>query len=87
MKNMSVADKKQIEALDKKIERLKEKIIIKRREYDELTGELQKLLDERYPERKTERVKQTLYDAYIKSEKSLESVLEFMENQDDEGWR
>ena len=30
--------------------------------------------------KKIERLKQTLYNAYIKSEKSLESVLEFMEN-------
>jgi hypothetical protein len=47
-----------------------------------LTEELQKLLDERYPERNAERVKDALYDAYQKSEKSLEDVIELIRNPD-----
>lgn len=61
-----------IEDLDRKIERLQEKVIKKHKEYSVLAEELSTLLDERHPERKIERVKQALYDAYVKSERSLD---------------
>jgi len=59
-----------------------EKIVQKHKEYNALTEELQKLLDERYPERNAERVKEALYDAYQKSDKSLEDVIELIRNPD-----
>ena len=50
--------------------------------YDALTEELQRLLDERYPERNIQRVKDALYKAYIDSEKSLEECIELILNPD-----
>lgn len=50
MENTNEVERKRIAALDKKIERLQEKIVQKHKEYNVLTEELQKLLDERYPE-------------------------------------
>ncbi len=80
MENIIEVERKRIAALDKKIEKLQEKIVQKHKEYNALTEELQKLLDERYPERNAERVKEALYDAYQKSDKSLEDVIELIRN-------
>ena len=52
-KNLTNAEKKRIESLDKRIE----KIAVNRKEYDAMTKELQKLLEERYPERRSEKIK------------------------------
>ena len=68
--------------LDKKIEKLQETVIKKHAEYDALTEELQRLLEERYPERNIQRVKDALYKAYIDSEKSLEECIELILNPD-----
>ncbi len=75
-------DEKKIAVLDKKIERLQEKVVQKHKEYDALTSELKELLDERYPERNAERVKDALYKAYQKSEKSLDECIELILNPD-----
>ena len=83
-RKMTAAEKKRIESLDKRIEKLQDQISEKRREYDTLTGELQKLLDERRPERNEERVKSRLYDAYLHSERSLDEILAFMEGRDED---
>ena len=82
MESIIKVERKRIETLDKKIEKLQEKIAQKHKEYDALTAELQKLLDERYPERNAERVKDALYDAYQKSDKSLEDVIKLIRNPD-----
>ena len=81
---VTAAEKKRIESLDRRIEKLEEKISTKRREYDALTGELQQLLDERYPERKEDRIRTRLYEAYQKSDRSLDEIMAFMEGRDDE---
>jgi len=80
MENIIEVERKRIAALDKKIENLQEKIVQKHKEYNSLTEELQKLLDERYPERNAERVKEALYDAYQKNDKSMEDVIELIQN-------
>lgn len=48
---------KRIESLDKRIEKIQNKIAVNRKEYDAMTKELQKLLEERYPERRSEKIK------------------------------
>ena len=78
----STANEKKMAELDKKIEKLQEKVIKKHAEYDALTEELQRLLEERYPERNIQRVKDALYKAYIDSEKSLEECIELILNPD-----
>ena len=68
--------------LDKKIEKHQVKGIKQHAEYDALTEELQRLREERYPERNIQRVKDALYKAYIDSEKSLEECIELILNPD-----
>ncbi len=81
--NRKTSPKKHIEALDRKIERLQEKVIKKHKEYSVLAEELSTLLDERHPERKIERVKQVLYDAYVESERSLDEIIDLIRNADE----
>ena len=78
----ATANEKKMAELDKKIEKLQEKVVKKHAEYDALTEELQRLLEERYPERNIQRVKDALYKAYIDSEKSLEECIELILNPD-----
>ena len=56
-KNLTNAEKKRIESLDKRMEKIQNKIAVNRKEYDAMTKELQKLLEERYPERRSEKIK------------------------------
>lgn len=65
-------ERKHLETLDRKIERLQEN--------NALAEELSTLLDERHLERKTERVKQALYDAYVESERSLDEIIDLIRN-------
>lgn len=80
-KELIEADKKK---LNQKIEQLKKKVSKAREEYDALIEELEQLLLERYPERKEENIKKTLYAAYQKSHRSMEEILAFMEGRDDD---
>lgn len=81
-KNITNAEKKRIESLDKRIEKIQNKIAVNRKEYDAMTKELQKLLEERYPERRPEKIKTTLYEAYNHSDRSLDDILAFIEGRD-----
>ena len=83
-KNLTAAERKRLESIPRRIEKLQNKIIVKRKEYETLTGELQQLLEEKYPERKTERIKNRLYEAYTHSDRSLDAILAFMEGRDDD---
>ena len=76
-------ERKRLEALDRKIEKLEEKVIKKHEEYNAVAEELSRLLEERYPERKTEKIKQALYDAYVKSERSLDEIIDLIQNADE----
>ena len=49
-----------------------------------MTEEHQKLLEERYPEKKSEKIKNTLYEAYSHSDRSLDDILAFMEGRDND---
>ena len=80
MDKMTKAEKKRIEALDNKIEKLQVKIMKKNEELDPLIEELKVLLEERHPERKVERIKQELYDAYRKSDKTVEEIIQLIED-------
>ncbi len=68
---------KEIAALDKKIEKLKPKLHKAGEEYDSLCEQMPALLEQRYPGRKEEAVKQRLYDAYKKSGKTLDLIIDF----------
>lgn len=83
-KNLTAAERKRLESIDRRIEKLQNKIIVKRKEYETLTGELEQLLEEKYPERKTERIKNRLYETYTHSDRALDEILAFMEGRDDD---
>ena len=68
--------------LDRKIERLQGEVFKKRDEYNTLMEELAELIDERYPERRTERIKESLYEAYRKSGRSLDEIIELIQDAD-----
>ncbi|MGI6765663.1 MAG: hypothetical protein ACOX4R_07065 [Lentihominibacter sp.] len=75
MEKITAKERQRLATLDRKIERLKEKVAVKHEEYNSLIKELSDLMDERYPERKEEHVKEALYKAYVGSELSLEEML------------
>ena len=83
-KKLTVAEKKRLDMLDRKIERVVKKISTNRDEHEILIEELKKLQEERYPERETENVKEVLYKAYNKSDRSMEEILAFLEGRDDD---
>ena len=83
MEKQEQEERKHLEALDRKIERFQEKVIKKHKEYSVLAEELSALLDERHPERKIERAKQALYDAYVESERSLDEIVDLIRNADE----
>ena len=53
------------------------------KEYSVLAEELSTLLDERHPKRKIKRAKQALYDAYVESERSLDEIIDLIQNADE----
>ena len=75
---------KEAAALDKKIEALKPKIAKAKETYDSLLDQMSELLDRRYPERKEEAIKKRLYEAYQRSGKTVDFIIDFIENADDE---
>ena len=78
MKEQTAAQKKRIVALDKKIEKLQNKVDKKHREYDAATEKLMEVLYERYPERKTEQVKDELYDVYVKGGRNPDEIIDLI---------
>lgn len=65
-------------ALDRKLETLEPKLHKAKQQYDALVDEYKELWDKRYPEKQQEYVKETLYKAYLHSQRSLEDVLIYM---------
>ena len=78
MNEQAAAQKKHIAALDKKIEKLQREVDKKYQEYDAATEKLMEVLYERYPERKTEQIKDELYDAYVKSGRNLDEIIDLI---------
>ena len=64
--------------LDRKIESLKKKLSVNYDEYNRLTEQLEKLLVERYPERKEENLKEALYKAFKESGMSFDELLDIL---------
>ncbi len=76
--------KEEIVALDKEIAILEEKVAQAHSTYDGLADQLHALLLKRYPERQEDAIKNRLYDAYRKSGKSLDFIIDFIEHADNE---
>lgn len=71
-------------ALDKKIEALEPKLFKAKEVYDSLADQMRSLLEQRYPERKEKAIKDRLYEAYRNSGKTVDFIIDFIENADDE---
>lgn len=74
---------KERQALDKKIEALEKKVSKVHIEYEAMLKELNDLLIQRYPERQEEAIKERLWNAYKKSNKNIDFIIDFIENADD----
>lgn len=79
---------KEAAALDKRIERLQDKIIKVKHEYEDMLEQLNDLMIKRNPEKQEEQVKERLYQTYTHSSKSLDFIIDFIENapDDDDYW-
>ena len=69
-----------MEALENKIKKAQEQVSKAKRQYDEATAKLSDLLDKRDALRRDELVK-----AIMKSDRTYEEVLEFLDNSSSEG--
>ena len=84
--NMAGLSQKEKDQLDKKLENLQVKICDEKQQYDSLLSQYSELLEKRYPEKKEERIKDSLYKSYQKSHRSLEQILSYMAGEDLEDW-
>ncbi len=64
--------------LDRQLARLQPKVIDAKHKYEALVSQYVELLDKRHPEKAEERLKETLFQAYQKSPRSLEQILAYM---------
>ena len=76
--------KEKIAALDKEIAVLEKKVAQAHSTYDDLAEQLHILLLKRYPERQEDVIKNRLYEAYRKSGKTLDFIIDFIERADNE---
>ena len=94
VKEIPKLPEKEQKALDRKLAALEPKLQKAKEQYDTLADEYKELWDKRHPEKQQEYVKETLYQAYLHSQRSLEEVLIYMAMPDvkdrfidnDEGW-
>ena len=70
--------KKEKNSLDKQLARLEPKMLDAKHKYDELVSKYAELYEMRHPEKREERIKEELYQAYQNSHRSLEQILSFM---------
>ena len=78
--------KKEIASLDKQLARLEPKMVDAKHKYDELVSKYSELYEMRHPEKKKERIKEELYQAYLNSHRSLEQILSFMTSDEWDEW-
>lgn len=70
--------KKEKNSLDKQLARLEPKMLDAKHKYDELVSKYAELYEIRHPEKREERIKEELYQAYQNSHRSLKQILSFM---------
>lgn len=81
---ISSLSEKEKKTLDRKMEMLKPRMYKAKQQYDSLVFQYTELLELRHPEKKEERIKETLYAAYQKSYHSLEEILAYMAGEDND---
>lgn len=78
VKEIPQLSEKEKKTLDRKLQALEPKLQKAKQQYDALADEYKELWDQRHPEKQQEYVKETLYQAYLHSQRSLEQVLIYM---------
>lgn len=84
MKELPTLTPKEISQLDRQLAKLETKVKEAGDKYDALCEHYMQLFLKRHPEKQEDRMKQILYDAYKKSERSLEQILAYMAGTDPE---
>lgn len=74
------------ESLDRQMEQLEPILFEAKDKYDELLSKYHELYEKRHPEKREERIKETLFQAYRESDRSLDQILSFMAGEDDDEW-
>ena len=69
---------KEKDSLDKQLARLEPKIVDAKHKYKDLVSQYSELLEKRHPEKREERIKEALFNAYKNSNRSLDQILSFM---------
>ena len=83
---MSELSQNEKDKLDRQMKSLEPEIIDAKHKYEELVSQYQDLLERRYPEKREERIKETLFQAYKNSDKTLNQILAIIAGDDDEYW-
>ena len=83
---MSELSQNEKDELDRQMKSLELEIIDAKHKYEELVSQYQDLLERRYPEKREERIKETLFQAYKNSDKTLDQILAIIAGDDDEYW-
>ena len=84
IKEIPKLSEKEQKALDRKLQALEPKVFKAKEQYDALMEQYHDLWEKRYPEKQQEYVKETLYQAYMHSRRTLEEVLIYMAMPEDE---
>lgn len=69
--------------LERKMELLEPKMHNAKKEYDSLVEQYTELFERRFPEKKEERIKDELYKAYMKDNRTLEEILTYISGEDE----
>lgn len=77
---------KEKDSLDKQLARLEPKIVDAKHKYEDLVSQYSELLEKRHPEKREERIKEALFNAYKNSNRSLDQILSFMASDEWDGW-
>lgn len=85
-KELTGLSQKEKDSLDKQLARLEPKMVDAKHKYDELVSKYAELLEKRHPEKREERIKEELFQAYQNSNRSLDQILSFMASDEWDEW-
>ncbi len=77
---------KEKDSLDKQLARLEPKIVDAKHKYEDLVSQYHELYEKRHPEKRDERIKEELFNAYQNSNRSLDQILSFMAGEEGNEW-
>ena len=84
--NPKELSQKEKDSLDKQMSRLEPKIVDAKHKYEDLVSQYHELYEKRHPEKRDERIKEELFNAYQNSNRSLDQILSFMASDEWDEW-